>query len=73
MMFLRRRKSSAKILTSGIWSVKTAGGYLTRDVPESRAWRVFLETIEDAELLKGNVVMSARTSLSPTIGGIDGL
>lgn len=68
-MVVLRRRSSAKIPAGGIWSVRASHGYLIQNVSEGVAWRTFLRTIEDAELLKGNAVMSKRISISPIRGG----
>jgi hypothetical protein len=60
-----KRRSSVKLTSIGAWSVKGTAGYIVKNTSESKAWQVFLGTIEDARLIKGDMVMSERTSTSP--------
>lgn len=63
----KRRRSSAKLsIPCGTWSVRSPKGFIIEGVPESDAWKVFLGTVEDAELLNAGKVMSTRKGIDDT-------
>jgi hypothetical protein len=60
----KRRRSSTKLsIPGGTWGVRTPKGIIIEGVQEGDAWKVFLGTIEDAELVNGCKVMSVRRGI----------
>jgi hypothetical protein len=57
---MKRRTSKTNETMAGTWSVRlTATGALIAGwTNESKSWEVFLNAIEDAELLRGDTVMA---------------
>jgi hypothetical protein len=57
---IMKRHTNKTNAMAGIWSVRlTATGALIAGwISEERSWSVFLTTVEDAELLRGDTVMA---------------
>jgi hypothetical protein len=59
----RRRSSTRVFIIQGVWSVKEDGAYIAEGVTEQDAWKAYLATTNDAELIQGRKVMSRRIGL----------
>lgn len=64
-MIPSRRRSSTKvfIIPRGTWSVKEGGKFMAEGISESDAWKIYLATINNAQLICSGVVMSERGGL----------
>jgi hypothetical protein len=56
---MKHRNNNVNSL-AGTWSVRltTTGALIAGWISEERSWSVFLTTVEDAELLRGDTVMA---------------
>lgn len=63
MLPTRRRISTKVFVIQGVWSVKENGSFIVEGVLENEAWKAYLGSVGDAELLHGSKVMSKRQGL----------